>query len=512
MKKNLSVSQRINSIPAEWKTAFVSVFVIGLIAHIYKFTNTLLTHDSLWSQYTYNNMIGSGRWFLAVASAPSSTYDLPWLIGLLSLVWIGLTAVVLVDYFKLKNRFAVIVCSGLLVTFPPVVNTFTFEFTADAYFMAMLLAAIGAHLSMVGKNKIWQIALATLCICLSLGIYQAYISFALLMALCHFMLELLKGGMTTKECLRWILNQIIIYASALIAYMLIWKLCMAVQNAAPTEYLSIDKINFKHLNLAGIISSLRRIVRIILDFFHSRDIFYFGWSIYAVLNTVFLLFLAAELLVAVIKTGLWKRVFQLVLFGLCGLAIPVFACIWVFTSPDVLYHLLMLQSLYVIYIFAVAVANEFLGICFKKIVCVLMAVLTVKFTVQANQVYFEMNFSMERSRATGIEMLTRIHQLDDGSLEKIALVGSRQQSLTYLGYEKYEEIWVHGGQIRYDLVFDNYYGNLFLKEYLGSTYTPVSEEELAQLKDSEEVKEMPKWPLAGSVAVVDGVVVVKLSS
>ena len=60
-----------------WKIAFYAVLVIGLMTHLYKFTNTLLNHDALFHTYTPQNAIGSGRWFLTVACGLSSFFDLP---------------------------------------------------------------------------------------------------------------------------------------------------------------------------------------------------------------------------------------------------------------------------------------------------------------------------------------------------------------------------------------------------------------------------------------------------
>lgn len=87
----------------EWKVAFISTFLIGLLTHIYKFTNTLLNHDSLYSFYHDQNIVQSGRWFLSIACSISSYFDLPWVTGLLSVVFISLTTVVITEIFEIKN-------------------------------------------------------------------------------------------------------------------------------------------------------------------------------------------------------------------------------------------------------------------------------------------------------------------------------------------------------------------------------------------------------------------------
>lgn len=511
MSKIFAFENKIGKLKQSWKTAFISAIIIGLITHMYKFTNTLLNHDALFHLYSANNTVTSGRWFLAVACAPSSLFDLPWINGLLALFWMGLTAAVLVDYFDIDSKPVIILSSGIIVTFPSIVNTFTFEYTADGYMLAMLLAALAARLSMVGQNKISRLLLAALCICLSCGIYQAYLSFALLMALCHFMTELLKGNRENRDYYRWILNQIFVYAFGLIAYLVLWKLCMSVQGVSAVSYKGIDQLGNQPFSLGSIVLCLINALRTTAYFFLSRNVFIYGWSIYAVLNVLFLASLAALIVAAITVSKLYKQPARLLLFVLCLAAIPVFACIWCFISVDMEYHLVMLQSFSILYVFSMVLASHFFKPRYKQLLCLLMTVLVFKFGVQANQVYFEMNHTMEKSRATGIEMMTRIHMLDDGSIEKIALIGSVERSLVDIGWSMHDEIWVYAHQIRPNLVYDNSYGNLFLSEMLDSTYLPVTENELNYLSDTEFVRDMPVWPLNGSVAVIDGTVIVKLS-
>ena len=70
-------------IKKEWKIAFLAAFLGCLLVHIFKFTNTLPNHDSLFNVYADQNVIGSGRWFLQYACGISSYFDLPWMNGLL---------------------------------------------------------------------------------------------------------------------------------------------------------------------------------------------------------------------------------------------------------------------------------------------------------------------------------------------------------------------------------------------------------------------------------------------
>ncbi len=68
----------------EYKIAFVFTFLITLLIHLYKFTNTLPNQDSVYCYYSELNIISLGRWALSAACGISSFYDLPWVIGLMS--------------------------------------------------------------------------------------------------------------------------------------------------------------------------------------------------------------------------------------------------------------------------------------------------------------------------------------------------------------------------------------------------------------------------------------------
>lgn len=115
-------------IQKRWKTAFYSAFFLGLLIHIYKFTNLMPNHDGLYNFYSSQNMVASGRWFLSIACCLGSFFDLPWINGVLSLIFMGLTAAVIADIFDMENPCLIILSSGLLVSFPAITATMAYEF------------------------------------------------------------------------------------------------------------------------------------------------------------------------------------------------------------------------------------------------------------------------------------------------------------------------------------------------------------------------------------------------
>jgi hypothetical protein len=492
-------------IKASWKIAFFSAIIIGLLAHIYKFTNTLPNNDSMDYVYSTLNVVSSGRWFLSTACALSGFFDLPWITGLLSLFWIGITAAIVADIFKMENPVLIALSSGILVTFPAITVTFFYQFTADGYMLAMALSAMAVRLSLIGDKKWSHTVLAALCLCLSCGIYQAYVSFALLLAIAHMMVEIFKGERENSEYLKWIARQAFVYIIGLLVYFIVWKVMMALQGAQATNYQGMNA-----LGSASITTAIAKSLRSVGTFFFSWNPIEHGWTVYLVLNLLFVLLLAAVLIKSVFSSGVLRKPLQLALLIVAIVLTPFLACIWFFTSSKVFYHLIMLQSLAAIYIFALVQADKILRPRWKDVAGLLFAVLIFKFAVQANTCYFLMDKCYETSYAMATEMLTRIHMLDDGSVEKIVIVGDRETNYAAIQPDELAEVWIYSTQMKPDLLVNQERTYAFLKGFVGTDYELVDDDTAFSYLYDERVAEMGRWPAADSVQLMDGIIVLRL--
>ena len=80
----------------EWKLAFFSVLICGLLVHFKVFAGDFPNHDGLSSMYFDQNMITSGRWFLGTLSKlvnvllGSSHFSLPLFNGVFCLLCMAL--------------------------------------------------------------------------------------------------------------------------------------------------------------------------------------------------------------------------------------------------------------------------------------------------------------------------------------------------------------------------------------------------------------------------------------
>lgn len=207
----------------EYKIAFIATFIMTLLIHIYKFVNMLPNHDAILAENIYGSQIRIelGRWALGRACQVSSDFALPWIIGLTSCVFIALTVVVITALFELKNPILIGLIGVLLAASPATTETFFYMYTADGYMMAMFLSALAVYFSRIEQKNPWGWVFSSACICVSCGIYQAYVSFGLLLAVCYFMDVLLQDKYSKQDCIKWVLRQIVIFSVALIVYYII---------------------------------------------------------------------------------------------------------------------------------------------------------------------------------------------------------------------------------------------------------------------------------------------------
>lgn len=540
MGEHLIVFYR-EKLKSTWKLAFWSAVVLGLVVHLYKLTNLLPNHDSLYNFYSSQNMVASGRWFLSIACGLGSCFDLPWVNGLLSLGFMGITAALLAEVFRMKSPVLIVLCSGLLVSFPAITATMFYEFTADGYMLAMVLAALSVCLTRmeyIGKRYWYYQVLSAACICLSCGIYQAYVSFAFVMAVCYFMAELLENKRQEKLYWKWIGTQVAVYIGGLAAYYLIWKLCLCLQGVEASSYLGINEVGV--MGATQMVTAAVNVIRFFIRFFLEWNILDYGVTVYSVLNMLFLAVFALGLFAAVRKSGCLKRKIHILLLALCLISLPFGCYVWMLASPGVYYRTIMLQSIVLLYIFTAVICDRWVCTGGKDLkgnaVLLLLSAIVFNNSVAANIGYIYMDQCYEKTYATAVEVSSRVHLLDDGTIRYVALVGSLDpwEQEDYFDSSKLRQLggWKHMDKTIFTSQFLYLYTDFDLSYYRinGLEYPLVENEpnipaphdwqfrypvlsaaEQEALGQTEAVRNMPVWPARDSVQVMGDTVVVKLS-
>ena len=190
------IGKWLNKIKPQWKTAFYAAAFLGLLTHIFMFTNYMPHHDGIVSIYTPQHGFEMGRFFLTPFSGIGSYFDLPWLNGLLSIFFLALTAAALAELFQLRKNISIILTAGLLATFPIVTATLSYSFTADGYMLASFVTVLALVLTV--KYKYGFLPGAML-LYLGVSVYQANFPFFLTMATVYLINEILFNPISLKS-------------------------------------------------------------------------------------------------------------------------------------------------------------------------------------------------------------------------------------------------------------------------------------------------------------------------
>ena len=491
------------------KYAFVSTFVFGLIAHFYRMTNWLPNWDSLVFRADTQHMESLGRWFLPYASLISTEYELPWLNGLLALLYLSVAAVFVSRIFDMENKVAVCLLGGITAAFPTVTSTFTNCYVADAYALSFLFACIAAYL-LAKKSRIEAIFAAVL-ITLSMGIYQAYVTVTVSLLLCFLIINLLSGKKDAASAVKSGAKYFLCGAAAFLMYYIVQKTVTAVMHIEASDYQEFSQtLLFREIDiLSAIPASLYLFIHFFADF--SK-----GFNLYSAVNVLVFLFLAAGYLTVMIKNlrGAGKIILTVVLI----LCIPFGCTALYFANINIDYHCLMKMGFFIVYVYLILLFEKFDFVKLDTVkkwgitaLCGLLIFLNIR---TANVTYHKLQISFEKSYGILIRIADRMESLDGfENAEKILVVGELENSKAYSVDFPPEITGTTDGLIirKDDETVHQSVLSAALKDYCDIELDFLFGQEAKDVGESERVKNMPCWPARDSVAIFENTVIVKLS-
>lgn len=489
-------------IKKDWLFAFGSAFFTGLIIHLFRLTNHLLTWDSVYNFHDPQNIIHLGRCFLTLSCGIGSYYDLQWINGLLSLVYLSLTCVCLTEIFSLHGKVSIFLISALTVSFPTVASTFAYMYTADGYFLAMLFVTL-AVLFTIRYRKGWIGGLFL--IAAAYGSYQAYISYAIMLILTWTILQLLFTETTVRDMLCYWGRFLLMGGLGTAFYLICNKVLSAIEGVAASDYNGISTMSLPNGS---------RLVQAVKDCIIDFVYFFFGpldtMNLYKILNAALMILLAALLIRLVLLSKLYRNLGRLAMIFLCLAAMPFVCSIIYFLSPEVRYYMLMYAGFSVIYMLPVLIYDKStpaLG-ALTSWLCVLLTAVTVfNFALISNISYLYMKASNEMTFSLTDRMVDRIEQLEDyDSLEKLCVIGH---------FEDYDTISLNlppamaGIRDSYFISEQAHFAAM-MDTYFGLKLESCSDEERTEIQTGNTFKQMGCWPAKDSVIQIGDTAVIRI--
>lgn len=517
LKRVQSIDETIHAlylkISKSFKTAFTAAMIFGLIAHLYMFMNKLPNYDDMGLN-GFGATFRLGRWFLwvlgAVAYHLDFVYSLPWVNGLVTLIFIALSAGLVADLFQIKSMAGNVVLGAAMAVYPSWTATFFFMFTAPYYAIALCLAVCAVCMTVKGKRFFLPASVILAC---SLGIYQAYFPFAAAIYVIVIILTILKPEYNFWKVVKQSFYYLGQLATGGIIYFIITKFSLEVTKQQLADYKGVDAIGsfsgFRFVEFAKLI---------VKDFFglaYNNNL-ELSYNYVTKFMYFFLFALSGALIIACLKRLIseqqYLKAVELTVMGFC-FVIAVnsiyIVCKDVYSLMRYPYVSLLILPMCLIDQYKRIEATQRAANRVRLTEWVTMLILTagiLSYCHYANAQYLSLHLGFEQASAYYGTVITQIKELKGYDPEmKTAFIGYGSIEDRSLYRNQVMEVFDMSGR---DTVMAQAYSiEYFLKYYCGFDTKLVEMD-----ADKEEIKRMPVYPAEGSIKIVDDIVVVKFAN
>lgn len=506
------------------KQAFFAVLIVGLIAHGFMMFNKLSYHDDIQSLFDLGLTFELGRWGLGImawicAVTGLGSYSTPLFLGSLSLVFIGMSAVLVCEILHIDSKKGMILSGGIMAAFPVVASTFAYMFTAVPYFFAYFLVILSVYL-LSRRFSVKNCAAAVFLISFSTGIYQASLAVCtslIVVLLIDHILEYSDRAFADH------MKEALLYAGTLFGSLVLYLIENQIAlKLTDTELSSYQGMNGKY-NIAMLPEKL-------LGTYHD----FLGGG-YTGINSTHFLSNGVKAVIVLAVIGVLVGLYQSKCTGVVKLwalllvaVFPIAAYLVNFFSTEegLRVHTLMVYSLVYVFIFPVCMMERVrmktkqekkdagaLGIRVWN--CALSIFLVMFITIYVsldNAAYLKMNFVQEQTTAYFNTLVTRIKSVDGYRDEyPVILLGFpyRADDQSFFHADRFDGITFDGYNYDQRRLFNDYAWENYVRYHVG--YAPDYCEDYLDWWQLPEVEKMNCYPDDGSIKVVNERVVVKFA-
>lgn len=500
-KNYMKISQEI-------KITFLTTIFIGIIAHLYMYTNRIVNHDAVFSVAFSGSTYTNGRWLLELMSKVAylfnGNYVTPWGIGAITLILYAIAACLLVKTFNMKNKYICGCLGAIVVVYPTVTANNLYIFTAHYYAFAFLLVTLATYLISRYNYTMKNIMVVIILIVCSLGIYQGYFPFFVTEIMVFLLLKFTnKKKADLKDIAKNVMFLLGIICSGMIIYLIINKMFLKISHTQLDAYLGMNDMG--KLNIFQIpqmvIKSYKGFIGIFLkDQWGINNTFWL--KLVFITCIIFILWYCFSHIIkdeVVIKIGviLFCILFPLgvnLIYIMCQVekginTMTVYSTIWILLLPLIIID----QHIDKLYI--------------ERIVVLISCIVVAYYSTLANQTYVGLEYSNKNVEAYFIQLATRIKMLD-GYSEKlpVAFVGKiKDESIPDIPYD----YSVRGNFKTSDLI-NTYSREYFMKMSCGYNIQLVKDTK--KIKQKEEFVKMSTYPNKNGIKIIDNIIVVKFSN
>lgn len=518
MKKNPPVllqdflASWVVSVFRSWRIPVLASLIWSALAYMFAFTNKLINHDEASQLFGKGATVTSGRWGLGVMDLIFPNVSMPWIYGVITILFITLSICLILHLFCIRSRVLQVLLAGCIMVFPSLIGVFGYMFTSTSYGLSFLLAILAVWL--VCRPCKWAVIPGFCCMVASVSIYQAYISISASLLVLVLIRQLLLGE-DPLAVLKKGIGYVLFLVVSLAGYYAATQVVLVIKDISFNEYASgsisfsvsylLEGIRLAYLNFARFFSwahhrlmptSLSRVLHLLL---------------FAATGVLLLLWAAKQ------KTPcIFRFLLLAVLLAILPLAIN---CMYLITAEDAI-HTLVLYSFVSVYILTAVVMELWMASAEEKKLtemirrvmldglALCLAVIVIINIYTANSAYLTLHLRYENAYSFYTSLTAQIRQMpefQEGT--RIAVIGGWDSPDFYQENLEFTDclVGVKG------FFPSDYSAQSFLEYYIGFPAEFVSADEAEAIHQSEAFQNMSVYPYYGSLDVIDNVIVVKLS-
>ena len=510
-----AIVDKIKTIRRSSIYSFYTTIIVGLVIHITVWVTHLVNHDSvsLLNNDLYNvQPFTEGKWLSSVlillrGSFVSSGVSVPQ-----ALILIAFSSAFLVSILDIKNVTSGIAIGILMVSMPTVFCIFSYQ--GYSFFFALFLSILSVYIYVRCKHGF---ILGVLVCTLSLAIYQAYIGFtaSILLGLC--IISIFNANNTIKFLLKKGIGYIIFLGCSIGLYYLVLQVILRISNINLSSYRNINEMtNFSLGEIPNILGDTYE--KVVL--FFVKDEYGTGGFIVTFFFKMIIFLSIIMLIYIIVQSKLYKNVSKIILLAILLMLLPFSVHAIAILGMSANTHWIMMYPFVMIFVLVVKGWDYILPFARKKsmkilVLGILLSVLgiTYEWSKSANFSYDRLRLAYENAFSASVQLAADIRANNEyNSNMEIAFVGNEEYPVFAKTIKYYERLDNFTGiEDASHVLHDNRDVASFLDIYVGLDFIPVDNTVAEELNKNVDVRRMNIYPSYGSIAVMDDILIVKLS-
>lgn len=499
--------------------------VLYLCAHGYRAVNSMFSGDALLMIYQndYAWQISLGRYVQPLWIFLRGSISSPWLITLLTMIWLAGAGYLVIDILKINNKLSMfLIAAYLTVNTTLVVANAGFLPWLDFYALALFFAVLAVWFieNFTDKKKWYNLCFGVFAIVLSLGTYQAYVCNTIVLIMILLLMQLITKA-PPKDITKKIISYGICLLIAGIIYYAGWKVCQRIFHIWTSDGYN-GMANLGDFASSSFMELLILTYKNVWNYFWYPEIFvslYFRghslgiiWSY--ILRTINIVLLMGCLVGLIYKNKEKKSSVQCSIFQMVIILLFPLGANAVCMIAKGMEHTLMTYAFIFFYIGLIKLLdsveweknkNKILTI-FRRVLIIFLFILAWNTMVYSNQVYLKKQMQEEAAEEMMTNVVYDIQHMEGyvAGNTPVALCGNFDASLLVKEAEGLQDLLPYGmGKT------SMFYGG---PDYALLNYCFGANLNLTRVDSTDErIQQLPLYPEAGAIAYVDGVLVVKIS-